>query len=177
MRDIDREMLDAIHRGDSESAARCLAQGANDLGVTALVLAIPRSASAAIALLQAGADPNDPSHRDFLGRMPIHRAVLLNDDVLVTHLLVKGADPNVADRHGCTPSHDVFYQGNFRLANLLVLNGADLERRDIIGKTPIDLAMMMGHRDLALYFERHGRRHPKPSDNDRDLSMLAFLRP
>ncbi len=83
-------------------------------------------------LLNAGATPNVG------GEPPLHIAVGRGHQALVTYLIGRGADPNLEDGDFAPP---LFWAGAYggrpdlEMMRLLVAHGADVTRRDGVGKT------------------------------------------
>lgn len=125
-------------------------------GETALFVAAQRGRSAlARVLLEDGADA---ALADRNGRTPLHEAALRGDRSVVGVLLAGGAPADVADDAGKTPLHAIlqyFAECGFmrpynrveerslveaeETARLLLLKGADPNRGDNAGETPIHL--------------------------------------
>ena len=55
-------------------------------------------------------------------------------------LISRGADVNLPDEHGFTPFFVSARRGNFEISKLLLRYGADVQRRNYLGKTAINMA-------------------------------------
>ena len=72
---------------------------------------------------------------------PLHVAAEVGDSNATKLLLEYGATPNVeAYRHNQTPLHVAALRNHVDVVKILLANGADLERRNMLGKTAWDLA-------------------------------------
>jgi 26S proteasome non-ATPase regulatory subunit 10 len=84
--------------------------------------------------------------RDTQGSLPIHRAASIGSTTLVNIYMFpdpsqKAASPiNASDRFGMTALHHACAEGHIEVAVLLVQLGAETDRRDKEGQTPLDLA-------------------------------------
>ena len=74
-------------------------------------------------------------------------SVKYNKD-LVTYLLNKNADPNIADETGSTPLFWAVKFGNKELAELLLKNKADKSIKDSQGMTPFEYALQTNNKDI-----------------------------
>ncbi|XP_005886269.1 PREDICTED: cyclin-dependent kinase inhibitor 2A, partial [Myotis brandtii] len=75
----------------------------------------------------------------------------------VQALLQAGASPNAPNSHGRTPIQ-VMMMGNTRVAELLLIHGADpnCADPDAWGRLPVDLAEERGHRHIVGYLRGEG---------------------
>ena len=65
-------------------------------------------------------------------------------------LLQQGASPNIADtKQGWTAAHQAASRGNERMMRAVIQAGADLQRRDKQGYTPLAIAQTSGRKKLA----------------------------
>jgi ankyrin repeat protein len=95
------------------------------------------------------AAPSNPRARDSRGRAPLHRAVAVADINEVRRLLDSGADVNVPVRStepfnsnwGDTPLHMAAQDGRGDIARLLLSRGADFNRGNDRGNTPLHRAV------------------------------------
>ncbi len=91
------------------------------------------------------------------GLTPMHLAVQSNNQSMVGLLLAKKGNPNKPNAEGRTAVHwcaavkDSRLDPNnrFKMANVLVKGGADINAKDINGKTPADLANEGGEEKVA----------------------------
>lgn len=79
--------------------------------------------------------------RDQQKNTALHYAASKGSEPIVRSLLKAGADPNVRGPNGCTPLHCAVQHGDSAtLVELLVAAGADSQRQDWDGDTPLALA-------------------------------------
>jgi uncharacterized protein len=161
-------LLFAIVKNDGKSVQQLLAAGANPNtqmpdGTPALnAAAIFRSAAAAIALVDGGADVKAADQRN----TSLHGAAQLGDVELVKKLLAKGADPNA--RNGkvlarapqgffrppageVTPLHVAARANQLELVKLLVAAGADPKMKGEDGTTLLMQAVASTNVELVKY--------------------------
>jgi uncharacterized protein len=103
---------------------------------------------AALALLDAGADPNVRSRNNFKV-MPIHSAVAGRRGDVVAALLDAGADANVRQEGGWTPLQSAASNGDAESVERLLAAGADPAASNDEGTTAADLARKGGHAAIA----------------------------
>jgi hypothetical protein len=101
-----------------------------------------------VAWLGAGLDPNACTTRT--RRTLLHRAVEMNDEETVTHLLAYGANVNAHCRYGRTPLHLAVSRLNgvntaSAVASALLRGGADQNCVDVMGETPLHYAVRLFH--------------------------------
>ncbi|CAB0029428.1 unnamed protein product, partial [Trichogramma brassicae] len=93
--------------------------------------------------------------QDVLGRTPLHLALEFNNKEAIKLLLKRGASPNIANEDGLTPLHlicndchdahelaEIFFDTE---VNQLV----EVDARDKLGQTPLQVAVSRGHKNLA----------------------------
>ena len=73
-------------------------------------------------------------------KTPLHCAVASGQLGLVRYLVGKGADPNLLDGDSATPLHmaGAYGRRDAKMIRLLVELGADIRRRDLVGRTLAD---------------------------------------
>ena len=161
-------LLRAIKIGDLQQAERLVAEGASVDGVgkegmTPLFWTLSQQDQRGFRfLLEKGASANrSVSYADERGRLrmdsAMHLAATIDDDGFLNALLEHGGDPNlVVEQDGWPPIYrSILHQRN-RSVELLIKYGADINFRDISGKTPINYAVSMNHYSIALLLMRMG---------------------
>jgi len=84
--------------------------------------------------------------KDTQGSLPIHRAASIGSTALVNLYMFPnatqkaGSPINAADRFGMTPLHHACAEGHVEVAILLLELGADPDRLDKQGETPLQCA-------------------------------------
>lgn len=104
------------------------------------------------AVLQSGAEPDDPKALDDYNRSPLCQAIGDAQDIGwgIVHLLIEaGASPNGFPEADKTPLETAAFYGESELARVLVLLGADINARGGEG-TPLEVALRERQDDTAL---------------------------
>jgi hypothetical protein len=136
----------ACNGGHLNAAAFLLQKGANIHAMDAynmspIHVACSNGGSDIVKLLvDAGADIH---RQDFRGLVPLHHATnpRINSKI-VTVLVSSGAEVNVSDCLGNTPLHSVCAAGGTELALWFIEQGADLQARNVHGRTPLAYEMI-----------------------------------
>ncbi|XP_078387567.1 cyclin-dependent kinase 4 inhibitor D-like isoform X1 [Cetorhinus maximus] len=79
------------------------------------------------------------------------QVMMLGSTLVAEELLKNGAEPNVQDKWGFTPAHDVARSGFLDTMMVLTKYKADVNIRDAMGCLPIHLAAKEGYLDLVQY--------------------------
>lgn len=157
------EFLDGVKQGDSDKMEAAIKDGADfnealPNGMNGLHIAsIAGLMQVADMLIRRGI-PVDSEMGNGLTAM--HLAVQSNNQSMVGLLLAKKGNPNHANQDGRTPLHwcaavkDSRLDPNnrFKMANVLVRGGGDINAKDKNGKTPADLAKEGGEGKVAEAF-------------------------
>lgn len=99
-----------------------------------------QDATALRAAIKDGADPNQPNAE---GRVPLYRALVLQNQLLIDTLLGLGADPNAKDHRG-DPLLFTAMSISSRPGTVALINAhADANARDRIGMSPLVLAITL----------------------------------
>ena len=67
---------------------------------------------------------------------------------LVEHLLIKNANPNIADANGTTPLFWAVKSGNTELVEILLQYKADKSMKDSMGMTPFEYALKTENKEI-----------------------------
>jgi ankyrin repeat protein len=94
-----------------------------------------------------GVDLKDVNQRGIYGNTPLSIAVVRGSLGQVRVLLNAGADVNAILEDGRTALHEAVGQNHSMVAQLLLDHGALTTVRDRFGRTPIELAELLGHSD------------------------------
>jgi len=93
------------------------------------------------ASLSEGANPNYQQG----GITAVHLAVLFGSDNVLSRLVAAGGNVNTRDRSGRAPLHFAcFAPDGPKTVRMLLEYGADLNPKDNVGSTPLDLAATVG---------------------------------
>lgn len=115
-------------------------------GYTPLHLAATYGYTALVDILLAhGANPDAAS----CGETPLHRAVMVDDDAMVTTLLRCGAAVNIVDANGMTALHRAVINRRDGIVETLLARGALVATRDKAGRTPTMWAVLKGDSPLV----------------------------
>jgi ankyrin repeat protein len=140
----------AVREGNKELAEFLIANSADvnaesTAGETPLRLAIGAGHKDIIDLLLAsGADINVKNSD---GETPLNLAVRWGRKEIVELLLAKGADITF---------HAAAYLGDLTSVQRFVSNGADVNIKDVIKRTPLHYAVARGHKDIAEFLLSNG---------------------
>jgi len=174
----------AVHTGDIDQIERNLHWGAKvnqpgPDGLTALHVATRKGSLVIVKmLLENGADIEVQDHT---GLTPLASALLARNTLVAAYLVKQGAqiDPNallqLTVREG---------QADRDVVEFLVRHGAMLDSPDAQGNTPLQLAILGGHRVIAKYLVQAGAdidardsagRTPLESANERGETDIARM--
>eukprot|EP00186_Timspurckia_oligopyrenoides_P001333 CAMPEP_0182451250 /NCGR_PEP_ID=MMETSP1172-20130603/43616_1 /TAXON_ID=708627 /ORGANISM="Timspurckia oligopyrenoides, Strain CCMP3278" /LENGTH=1024 /DNA_ID=CAMNT_0024649003 /DNA_START=175 /DNA_END=3249 /DNA_ORIENTATION=- len=95
------------------------------------------------------------SQKEILGMEMLEFSARGFVDLLKEKLMV-GGPANYADYDRRTALHLAASEGHAEVAELLLLNGADVNARDRFGRTPVDDALKSGHRSVLRSFRQFG---------------------
>ena len=79
-----------------------------------------------------------------------------------------GADPDMSsvkhnNGNGCTPLRGAAIMGEYEPARILIEAGADVNMKDLVGKTPLDYATAEGYDDIVELLLANGARSGRRS--------------
>jgi ankyrin repeat protein len=86
-----------------------------------------------------------------------HDAALTNDQPGAEARLAAGDDPNASDQKGFTPLHFAAQEGAVEVARLLLDHGAEVDRTNVYGNTPLFTAVFNSRGDGSLIELLRGR--------------------
>ena len=166
MADWDEQLVDAAEEGDLRALQKCLAAGADPnaqlvgdwRGSSLHQAAYHGHADCVAALLAAGANPNI---RDADGNAPLHEAARNGCAACVATLLAAAGAANAFNTVYYTPVHLAAYLNRVQALRLLLAAhpGAAL-LRDLLGSTPLQLALQTAALDAARCLLQHGPVQP-----------------
>lgn len=95
---------------------------------------------------------------------------------MVSYLLEEGADPNVASDNQflIAPLHSACAVSNYRVAELLIRYGADINAKQLQGYTPMHSAAHKGSKDIAELLLKNGADINARTDNGKTPLSLAI---
>lgn len=105
------------------------------------------------ALLDAGAQV-DARSTNAMKNTPLHAAAAGGKTDLVQLLLQHGADVSARQEGGWTALHAAAQAGNRPMVELLIAHSADVQARAANHQSPLDLAMLKGHGEIAALLEQ-----------------------
>ena len=108
---------------------------------------------AALALIESGADVNEPQGD---GTTPLHWAAYRVEPELSALLLARGARPDAMNAYGASPLGEAAKTGSIELVEILLEAGADPEARNADGQTALMLAARSGSAAIAELLIDHG---------------------
>lgn len=107
--------------------------------------------AAAILLVEAHARVDGPKRR---GMMPFYFAVMQDYTDLVTKMVAHQVDVHAPGPQG-SPLHEAAQNGNLALVQLLIADGADLNRINDLGETPVFLAVQASRWEVVEWMVQH----------------------
>ncbi|KAK3161417.1 hypothetical protein QOZ80_1BG0076860 [Eleusine coracana subsp. coracana] len=103
-------------------------------------------------------------------------AIEENNSELLKDIIRYGGDVNRSLKDGSTPLHKAVCDGNIQMVQLLLEQGADIDKLDNNGWTPRALAEQQGHHDIQLLFKsrREAPRRHVPNNRVAPLFIGRF---
>ncbi|KAM4629282.1 cyclin-dependent kinase 4 inhibitor C [Polymixia lowei] len=152
------KLCSASANGDLRGVLSLLDNGAdvngyNIFGRTSLQVVRLSCPDVAVALLEAGADPNV--------RDPVHSLTITHDAArdgfldLVRVLVEHGADANLLDDRGNLPLHLAAEEGRLEVVRFLIGRTVNPGRRNTQGRSPYDVALICHRMDTAQYIAEY----------------------
>ncbi len=118
-----------------------------------------REAIAAV-LLEAGADINIPSKAD--DSTPLHTATIKKQPAMVHFLIDRGAALDLATKSGWNACHFAAHEGDLETMQVLLEAGADWHAKNADHKTPLELALANGHKEIVNLAVEHDDSGQRP---------------
>ena len=113
--------------------------------------------------------------KDDTGATPLHIAVGDGTEEVVQLLLIHGADTEIKDNHGNTAIQEALStKASEALLPLLIEKGANIEARDLQGRTPLCNAIISDSPTSAGYLIRHGADINANCEDSNTLGTLLF---
>lgn len=101
-----------------------------------------------VKVLPTGLEPK-PKEKSLEGIRALFYGIDKNNLVYMQKVLSMNFDPNLRHENGYTPLAYAAMKGNPKMVELLLRNGADAAIGTADGDTPVELALRMGHQELA----------------------------
>lgn len=109
------------------------------------------------------ASPGLANVPDSCGTPPLLLAAGNNRGSVVALLLKHGANPNATETAlNTTPLHWASYKGHITIIEMLLQAGADVNARDKVGRSPLDMAADGGQTAVIKFLTEHGGRSTDP---------------
>lgn len=162
---LDRELLEAAQKGDTNTALGLLDQGANiearkDYHTPLMLAAQGGHADMARLFLRRGAVINPTVLYDWDS---FHSAVLGGNPEIARLFLEQGADANVKDpEHEVTALMYAAENGDLEIVRLLLEYGAEVNARDWMGRTALGLAEP--YPEIVTILQQKGAKEEPPQD-------------
>lgn len=114
-----------------------------------------------VKLLPTGLEPK-PKERSAEGVRAMFYAIEKNNVVYGQKVLSMNFDPNLHHDNGYTPLAYAAMKGNPQMVELFLRNGADPAQTTREGDTPVELALRMGHNEVADALKRARQQREAP---------------
>jgi uncharacterized protein len=112
--------------------------------------------NAVVKVLPTGLEPR-PREKSAEGTRALFYAIEKNNLNYAQKVLSMHFDPSLHHDNGYTPLAYAAMKGSHRMVELLLRNGADPTQRTRDGDTPVELALRLGHAELAEQIRRARR--------------------
>ncbi|XP_023319187.1 serine/threonine-protein phosphatase 6 regulatory ankyrin repeat subunit C-like [Trichogramma pretiosum] len=164
----------ALSRGHANLAVSLLTSGANpnlanDSGRTPLHVVCNRPDRDLARIFLNASEAVNPALQvnvqDRLGNTPLHLAAECGNARAIETLLIRGARPNLANRHGLTTLHVICKRDHddetllMKFVQEIIKNErgpVQIDARDNLGETPLHVAVSLGHKKLINLLLRYG---------------------
>jgi ankyrin repeat protein len=117
----------------------------------------------------------DINTQDKSGYSPLHLAVKLCNQALITTLLAKGANVNTINNQRATPLHTAIEKGDqASIKALLTIENINLNAKDRSGKTPLHRAILEGNKEaIKMLIEKGANINAKDYHDNTPLHTAA----
>ena len=171
------QMSDAVRKGSCDLLTKLMPYKIVDLNHR--VKLVFEVLLRAVEELQSSPIKELLENKEGLNWTPLHFAAQLDNAPLVVALLMMGECPNAQDKDGKTPLHLVAYKWlaggkHLYVLRLLLGAGADVDKQDRIGSTPLYIAAARGQNHLCkLLLEAGADKDKEDEDGNTPLLMAA----
>jgi len=173
-------LIMAAWGGHKEMVTFLLEKGAavnhkDSFGATPLHMAVVQGHKEIVELLiLKGADINATAKN---GKIPLQLAFEKEHTAIIQLLLNQGIDIKTpVNEYGRTLLHKAVIMGKQKVVDLLIAKGADINTKDKTGKSPLDFALICGHKGLAkLLMEKGAKTAIKPTLEVTYIANAGFL--
>src|SRR3954468_12729314 len=125
-----------------------------------------------VRLLPTGLEPR-PKEKSPEGVRALFYAIEKNNLVYAQKVLSMNFDPNLQHDNGYTPLTYAAMKGNPAMIELLLRNGADAGQTSKEGDTPVELALRMGHNEVADVLKKARQAGDTPASGDAQPAAQA----
>ena len=125
-----------------------------------------------VKLLPTGLEPK-PKEKSAEGVRALFYAIEKNNLVYAQKVLAMNFDPNLHHENGYTPLTYAAMKGSAPMIELLLRNGADVAQTSKDGDTAVELALRMGHNEVADLLKEARRTAEPPAPAPRDEEPAA----
>jgi len=161
-RSPELDVYDAALVGDNRRVAALIAKDPKLVGTFAplgwqplMFAAFGGNLDGVKLLLAKGAAINARASTRFRNT-PLQIALLCGEGKVMSHLLAKGADPNLRQNQDFAALHEAALLGRTDLIQLLLDHGADINPRNAKGETPLGTALRRGKTEVVTYLRARG---------------------
>jgi hypothetical protein len=125
-----------------------------------------------VKMLPTGLEPR-PKEKSAEGVRALFYAIERNNLVYAQKVLAMNFDPNLHHDNGYTPLAYAAMKGNPPMIELLLRNGADPAMATREGDSPVELALRMGHNEIADMLKQARRTAAEVGEPDEEAAIQA----